>query len=243
MDASRLSRRFFLLCGLIVARQPFRCSRSRIQARPHHDGRLPRNETGNTTSTSRSARGRPTSATPASPDRLHHLGRVCGNDRRPEGLGWSRQPGGAPGRWPAGHIEGLSLRLYNPQSRQWSLNFSNSAGGTLSARDRRVQEWTRRVLRPGHTQWPRHPGSVCHHGRHSRFRPLRASILGRWRQDLGGELDRGGYPRGAVRSPLRIMRWARAAHPHYGEVLTVASAIPHRAPTSYKGWLSQIRCR
>lgn len=34
---------------------------------------------------------------------------------------------------PAGHIEGLSLRLYNPQSRQWSLNFSNSKGGTLTA--------------------------------------------------------------------------------------------------------------
>src|SRR5436309_234257 len=33
---------------------------------------------------------------------------------------------------PAGHIEGLSLRLYNPQSRQWSLNFSNRSGGTLS---------------------------------------------------------------------------------------------------------------
>ena len=26
----------------------------------------------------------------------------------------------------------LSLRLYNPQSRQWSLNFSNSRTGTLS---------------------------------------------------------------------------------------------------------------
>jgi hypothetical protein len=33
---------------------------------------------------------------------------------------------------PAGHIEGLSLRLYNPESRQWSLNFSNSRSGTLS---------------------------------------------------------------------------------------------------------------
>jgi hypothetical protein len=32
----------------------------------------------------------------------------------------------------AGHIEGLSLRLYNPEARQWSLNFSNSKGGTLS---------------------------------------------------------------------------------------------------------------
>lgn len=33
---------------------------------------------------------------------------------------------------PSGRIEGLSLRLYNPDARQWSLNFSNSAGGTLS---------------------------------------------------------------------------------------------------------------
>lgn len=33
---------------------------------------------------------------------------------------------------PKGRIEGLSLRLYNPESKQWSLNFSNSAGGTLS---------------------------------------------------------------------------------------------------------------
>jgi hypothetical protein len=33
---------------------------------------------------------------------------------------------------PAGHFEGLSLRLYNPQSRQWSLNFASSNGGTMS---------------------------------------------------------------------------------------------------------------
>ncbi len=32
---------------------------------------------------------------------------------------------------PEGHIEGLSLRLYNPQSQQWSLNFANSKVGTL----------------------------------------------------------------------------------------------------------------
>lgn len=32
---------------------------------------------------------------------------------------------------PAGHIEALSLRLYDPESGQWSLNFSNSSGGTL----------------------------------------------------------------------------------------------------------------
>jgi hypothetical protein len=32
---------------------------------------------------------------------------------------------------PAGRLEGLSLRLYNPQSRQWSLNFANVNDGTL----------------------------------------------------------------------------------------------------------------
>lgn len=34
---------------------------------------------------------------------------------------------------PAGHIEGLSLRLYNPQSHQWSLNFANINDGILTA--------------------------------------------------------------------------------------------------------------
>ncbi len=33
---------------------------------------------------------------------------------------------------PAGHLEALSLRLYNPDSGQWSLNFSNREGGTMS---------------------------------------------------------------------------------------------------------------
>jgi hypothetical protein len=33
---------------------------------------------------------------------------------------------------PAGRIEGLSLRLYNPETRQWSLNFANRRGGTLT---------------------------------------------------------------------------------------------------------------
>lgn len=34
---------------------------------------------------------------------------------------------------PGGHIEVLSLRLYDPQAHQWSLNTSNSKGGTISA--------------------------------------------------------------------------------------------------------------
>jgi hypothetical protein len=31
----------------------------------------------------------------------------------------------------AGHIEGVGLRLFNPQSHQWSLNWANSSMGTL----------------------------------------------------------------------------------------------------------------
>jgi len=32
---------------------------------------------------------------------------------------------------PSGHIEGLTLRLYNPESRQWSLYWANSKIGTM----------------------------------------------------------------------------------------------------------------
>jgi hypothetical protein len=32
---------------------------------------------------------------------------------------------------PAGHLEALSLRLYNPASHQWSLNFANRATGVM----------------------------------------------------------------------------------------------------------------
>jgi hypothetical protein len=33
---------------------------------------------------------------------------------------------------PGGHIAALSLRLYNPQSRQWSLDFASTKSGALS---------------------------------------------------------------------------------------------------------------
>jgi hypothetical protein len=33
---------------------------------------------------------------------------------------------------PAGHIEGVGLRLYNPQSHQWNLNWTNSSSGMLT---------------------------------------------------------------------------------------------------------------
>jgi len=33
---------------------------------------------------------------------------------------------------PAGRIEALSLRLYNPETRQWSLNFASARSGAMS---------------------------------------------------------------------------------------------------------------
>jgi hypothetical protein len=33
---------------------------------------------------------------------------------------------------PAGRIEGVGLRLYNPESRQWSLNWANSTDGVMT---------------------------------------------------------------------------------------------------------------
>lgn len=32
---------------------------------------------------------------------------------------------------PAGHVELLAMRLYNPQTGQWSINFATPSGGTL----------------------------------------------------------------------------------------------------------------
>jgi hypothetical protein len=32
---------------------------------------------------------------------------------------------------PSGHVEAINLRLYNPSSHQWSLNFANAAAGTM----------------------------------------------------------------------------------------------------------------
>jgi len=34
---------------------------------------------------------------------------------------------------PTGKIEGIALRLYNPQSRQWSLNYASLGNGMLTA--------------------------------------------------------------------------------------------------------------
>jgi len=47
------------------------------------------------------------------------------------------------------HLEFLSLRLYNPNAHQWSLNFASSGDATLSTpMVGEFQEWPRGILRP-----------------------------------------------------------------------------------------------
>jgi len=95
---------------------------------------------------------------------------------------------------PGGHFEGLNLRLYNPESHQWSLNFASSRGGTLSQptigefKNGRGEFFDQETF-----QWPSHPGSLRRVGHNGELVPFRTGFLGRWRQDLGSQLDRDGY--------------------------------------------------
>jgi len=45
------------------------------------------------------------------------------------------------GDGPSGHIEGLTLRLYNPQSHQWSLYWANSKDGNLGSDPPQIGEF------------------------------------------------------------------------------------------------------
>jgi hypothetical protein len=54
------------------------------------------------------------------------------NDCGQKSLEWERQFSGAGGRWLGRAFEGLSLRLYNPQTHQWSLNFAAINSGAMS---------------------------------------------------------------------------------------------------------------
>src|SRR5712692_4475869 len=74
---------------------------------------------------------------------------------------------------PGVHFEGLNLRLYNPPIPPVEPQFCQQQRRDHEpTHDRRVQEWTRRVLRPGNTQWPSHLCSICYLGHHSKFVPF-----------------------------------------------------------------------
>ena len=67
---------------------------------------------------------------------------------------------------PSGHVQGLTLRVYNPQSRQWNLNWASAKRHPRRADDRVLRERTGRVLRPRDLPGPDDPGArrlVQHH--------------------------------------------------------------------------------
>ena len=93
----------------------------------------------------------------------------------------------------AGHIEGLSVRLYDSGSGQWRMYYSNSTYGTL------IGESMCRPTRCGATSTrsscaaARRPGgarSVHHPTRKRGQDPLRAILFWRRRPNLGAQLDR-----------------------------------------------------
>jgi hypothetical protein len=71
-------------------------------------------------------------ATIASVKRLDHLGRNGSECCHPESVEWQRQSVELEADSPTGHLPELNLRLYNPQSHQWSFNFASSGDGTMN---------------------------------------------------------------------------------------------------------------
>ena len=94
---------------------------------------------------------------------------------------------------PAGPFEFLNLRLYNPQTHQWS-DYCHQQGRHLhQAHDRRVQEWPRRILLPRKAEWPCDVFSIPYMEHHPGFVSFRRRILRRSGQNLESERDRHGH--------------------------------------------------
>jgi hypothetical protein len=72
-----------------------------------------------------------------------------------------------------GHFEGLNLRLYNPDTHQWSLNFAGSSGGAVSQPT--IGEFKNghgEFFDPGNTEWPSHLRAICDIGNHPGLVPF-----------------------------------------------------------------------
>ncbi len=73
----------------------------------------------------------------------------------------------------AGHIEGLTLRLYNPQTHQWSLYWANSKSGTIGPPQ--IGEFKNgrgEFYAQDHAEWQNHPCSIYLVEHHHEFAPL-----------------------------------------------------------------------
>lgn len=106
---------------------------------------------------------------------------------------------------------GLTLRLHDPVSRQWSLYWADSVTGILQVP--MIGEFTggRGELRPGTLRGPSHLQPLHLVRDHRHLLSLGASLFGGRRPDLGDELGRGVHP--DCLTPRRQLSWnTRADH-------------------------------
>ena len=103
---------------------------------------------------------------------------------------------------PTGHIEGLTLRVYNPPTHQWSIYWASSRiplSAAHPANGRRIQGWAGEFYDQD-TLWQGHTCGLF--GRTLRqIRRTSTVIFGRRGQNLGSELDYG--PETGRRAGLR----------------------------------------
>ena len=93
---------------------------------------------------------------------------------------------------PNEHLEGLTLRTYNPVTHLWSVYWANSRDGILSsAQVGKSGARPGRILCAGQLRQQGHPGALRLVQDHTGFGAFRAGVFGgRW-QELGGQLDLG----------------------------------------------------
>jgi hypothetical protein len=84
------------------------------------------------------------------------------------------------------HIKGLTLRLYNPESHQWSLYWGNAAKGVLSL-PAVVGEF--KNGRGEFYDQEDYNGRMILVRYHTDLGALRTIVFHRWRKDVGNELD------------------------------------------------------
>ncbi len=93
---------------------------------------------------------------------------------------------------PTGPVHAVAFRLFNPESKEWSIYWSTDQTGILDVpviggfQDGRGEFYSQEVFRrPAHLQ-PLHLVKD-----HAEFCAMGTGIFRRWRQNLGNELDHG----------------------------------------------------
>lgn len=103
-------------------------------------------------------------------------------------------------------LRGLALRLYNPKARRWTIHWSNSANGTLDPPMTGAFHEALGVFY-SHEEYEGRMILVRFHWRSlPGLGALGASVFGRRRRDVGGQLDHGvaaGLPERDSGSPDR----------------------------------------